>query len=182
MSCSGSLFHIDAEKVVILTAAHCTDAWIDSLRSGYIDSVGVSFDQDNVIGGNFTDATYYVRGGVPISLPAKDAPFEKLDYGMVVFSTSDENPGRNHPERWGSTSGALTPVQVAPSINYVPKLVSASRPRKRRRPSRLPATERVTSSPVPGEEIGPGNPSGSNYETFCGATLPTTSHTTAGTR
>ena len=28
VSCSGSLLHVDADKVVILTAAHCTDAWL----------------------------------------------------------------------------------------------------------------------------------------------------------
>ncbi len=84
-SCSGSLLHADDQKVVILTAAHCTDYWTALIAAGQIDSVGVSFDQNNVINGSFSDATYYVRGGVPISFPAKDAPFEKFDYGLVVF-------------------------------------------------------------------------------------------------
>ena len=91
VSCSGSLLYVDDQKVVILTAAHCTDAWIAEIASGGVDTVGVSFDQDNVINGSFSDATYYVRGGVPVSLPQKDAPFEKLDYGMVVFSTDATN-------------------------------------------------------------------------------------------
>ena len=70
-SCSGSLLHIDNDKVVILTAAHCTDSWMAEIAAGRLDSVGVSFDQNNVneITGSFSDATYYVRGGVPISLP-----------------------------------------------------------------------------------------------------------------
>ena len=31
ISCSGSLLHRDAQKVVILTAAHCTDGWIAAI-------------------------------------------------------------------------------------------------------------------------------------------------------
>ena len=116
LSCSGSLLHRDAEKVVILTAAHCTDGWAGAIAAGTIDSVGVSFDQNNQVNGTTTDATFYVRGGVPISFPAKDAPFEKLDYGLVVFSTSAENfVGQTIQERWG----ALTPVQVAPTVGLL---------------------------------------------------------------
>jgi len=64
-------------------------------------SVGVSFDQNNQINGSTSNATFYVRGGVPISFPAKDAPFEKFDYGLVVFSTSAENfLGQTIQERW----------------------------------------------------------------------------------
>ena len=37
--CTGSLLHIDDDKVVILTAAHCTDRWMTET-----DSVQVSFD------------------------------------------------------------------------------------------------------------------------------------------
>ncbi len=115
-SCSGSLLHIDAEKVVILTAAHCTDSWIGSIASGSVDSVGVSFDLDNVIGGSISNATYYVGGGVPISLPEKDAPFEKLDYGMVVFSTAAVNAlGQTIEERWGGVPGALTRSRWRPT-------------------------------------------------------------------
>ena len=110
ISCSGSLIHRDAEKVVILTAAHCSDSWAGAIAAGAIDSVGVSFDQNNQVGGTTTNRTFYVRGGVPISFPAKDAPFEKFDYGLVVFSASAENGiGETVSERWG----ALTPVQVA---------------------------------------------------------------------
>src|SRR5215204_706721 len=79
ISCSGSLLYSDADKVVILTAAHCTDAWADAIAAETIDSVGVSFDQNNQVNGTTTIATYYVTGGVPISYPAKDAPFETFD-------------------------------------------------------------------------------------------------------
>ena len=52
ISCSGSLLHRDAQKVVILTAAHCTDGWSGAIAAGTIDSVGVSFDQNNQVGGD----------------------------------------------------------------------------------------------------------------------------------
>ena len=39
-SCSGSLLHIDNQKVVILTAAHCTDTWAALIAVGELDSVG----------------------------------------------------------------------------------------------------------------------------------------------
>jgi hypothetical protein len=167
ISCSGSLLHVDAEKVVILTAAHCTDAWTGAIAAKSINSVGVSFDQDNAIEETFTDATYYVRGGVPISLSAKDAPFEKFDYGLVVFPTSAENTlGQTIQQRWGSTPGALTPVQVAPDKDYLGDLInSVSNP-----------TQNLTFTavgygngekfPIPGEETGPANPSGTNRDTF----------------
>jgi hypothetical protein len=167
ISCSGSLLHIDDDKVVILTAAHCTDSWIPAIAAGELDSVGVSFDQNNVVNGSFTDATYYVRGGVPISLPEKDSPFEKLDYGMVVFSTDAVNAeGETIGERWGAIPGALTPVQVAPDENYLPQLVNHV----------LHSTAGLTFTaagygtgekfPIPGEETGPADPSGANFDTF----------------
>jgi hypothetical protein len=167
ISCSGSLLHVDAEKVVILTAAHCTDAWAGAIATGSINSVGVSFDPNNVIGGVTTNATYYVRGGVPISLPAKDAPFEKLDYGLVVFSTRAVNHvGETIQARWGGTPGALTPVQVAPDAGYLQRVIdSVSNP-----------TQNLTFTavgygtgdkfPIPGEEPGPADPSGANTDTF----------------
>src|SRR5262245_42758039 len=61
ISCSGSLVHRDAQKVVILTAAHCTDGWAAAIAAGTINSVGVSFDQNNQVNGTTTNATFYVR-------------------------------------------------------------------------------------------------------------------------
>jgi hypothetical protein len=163
ISCSGSLLHRDAQKVVILTAAHCTDGWIAAIAAGTIDSVGVSFDQNNQVNGSTTNATFYVRGGVPISFPAKDAPFETFDYGMVVFSTSAENSlGQTIQERWGG----LAPVQLPPSAGYVPTLIqSVSNPT-----SNLSFTAVGYGTgekfPIPGEETGPATPSGTNFATF----------------
>ena len=71
---------MDADKVVILTALHRTDA-ADAISAGTIDSVGVSFDQNNQVDGSTTDATFYVSGGVPISYPAKDAPLRHSTMG-----------------------------------------------------------------------------------------------------
>src|SRR5262252_9782473 len=122
-NCSGSLLHIDAQKVVILTAAHCTDIWQEEIAAGRLDTVGVSFDENNLTGSPPL-LERYVRGGVPISLPEKDAPFEKLDYGLVIFSTEDVNPvGQTIQARWGGNPAALTPVQVPPDKGYVPDLL-----------------------------------------------------------
>jgi hypothetical protein len=163
ISCSGSLLRSDAQKVVILTAAHCTDSWSAAIAAGTIDSVGVSFDQNNQVNGVTTDATSYLRGGVPISFPAKDAPFEKFDYGLVVFPANAENAvGQTLQERWG----ALTPVQVAPSVHYLSDLVSS-----------VPKTTQTLTFtavgygtgekfPIPGQETGPADPSGSNTSKF----------------
>jgi hypothetical protein len=163
VSCSGSLIHRDAEKVVILTAAHCTDAWADEIAAGTLDSVGVSFDQNNQVNGTTTNATFYVRGGVPISFPAKDAPFEKLDYGLVVFPTSAENAvGETIFERWG----ALTPVQVSPTVDYLSDLIAGVR--NPTRALRFTAVGYGTGEkfPIPGQQTGPANPSGTNTSTF----------------
>ena len=152
ISCSGSLIHRDAEKVVILTAAHCSDSWAGAIAAGTIDSVGASFDQNNQVGGTTTNGTFYVRGGVPISFPAKDAPFEKFDYGLVVFSASAENGiGQTVSERWG----ALTPVQVAPTTEYVSELIACvSNPAQA---LSFTAVGYGTGEkfPIPGEETGP---------------------------
>lgn len=163
VSCSGSLVHRDAEKVVILTAAHCTDAWADQIAAGTLDSVGVSFDQNNQVNGKTTDATFYVRGGVPISFPAKDAPFEKFDYGLVVFSTSMENAiGQTVSDRWG----ALSPVQVAPAPDYLANLI-AGVPNPTKTLS-FTAVGYGTGEkfPIPGQETGPATPAGDNLSTF----------------
>ena len=163
ISCSGSLLHADADKVVILTAAHCTDAWAGAIAAGTIDSVGVSFDQNNQVNGTTTDATVYVRGGVPISYPAKDAPFDSFDYGLVVFPADAENAlGQTVQERWG----ALTPVQVAPDPGYLSRLIgSVANPTQN---LSFTAVGYGTGEkfPIPGEETGPADPSGTNTSKF----------------
>ena len=163
LSCSGSLFHSDAQKVVLLTAAHCTDAWTSAIAAGTIDSVGVSFDQNNQVNGSTTDATYYVRGGVPISFPAKDAPFETFDYGLVVFSADAENTlGQTIAERWGT----LTPVQVAPSKDYLSAVIGSVNNPAQNLSFTAVGYGTGEKFPIPGEENGPANPSGANSDTF----------------
>jgi hypothetical protein len=148
---------------VILTAAHCTDAWTSLIAAGQRDSVGVSFDQNNQVNGSTSDATFYVRGGVPLSFPAKDAPFDSFDYGLVVFPASAQNAiGQTIQARWGG----LTPVQVAPSPDYVPNLIrSTSNPAQN---LSFTAVGYGTGEkfPIPGQETGPANPSGSNTSKF----------------
>jgi Trypsin len=163
VSCSGSLLHRDAVKVVILTAAHCTDAWAAEIAAGTLDSVGVSFDQNNQVNGTTTDATFYVRGGVPISFPAKDAPFETFDYGLVVFPAGAVNHvGQTIQQRWG----ALTPVRVSPDPGYLSRLVgSVTNPTNN---LSFTAVGYGTGEkfPIPGEETGPADPSGTNTSKF----------------
>lgn len=162
-SCSGSLLYADEQKVVILSAAHCTDYWTALIAAGQIDSVGVSFDQNNVIDGSFSDATFYVRGGVPISFPAKDAPFEKLDYGMVVFSKDAINSvGQTIEDRWGQ----LTPVQLPPDEAYLPALIKSNKTTRDSLSFTAVGYGTGEKFPIPGEETGPANPAGTNYDTF----------------
>src|SRR5262245_306960 len=167
-NCSGSLLHIDADKIVMLTAAHCTDIWQEEIAAGRLDTVGVSFDQNNLDDQqHFPLLTRYVRGGVPISLPEKEAPFEKLDYGLVVFSPTDRNPaGQTIADRWSGTPGALSPVQVPPDEEYVPGLLN----RVQHATALLSFTavgygtgERF---PIPGQETGPADPNDSNVATL----------------
>ena len=163
ISCSGSLLHADADKVVILTAAHCTDAWADAIAAGTIDSVGVSFDQNNQVNGTTTDATYYVRGGVPISYPAKDAPFESFDYGLVVFSASAENTlGQTIQERWGT----LAPVQIAPDPGYLSRVIDGVGDPTHNLSFTAVGYGTGEKFPIPGQETGPADPSGTNTSKF----------------
>jgi hypothetical protein len=163
ISCSGSLLQRDAQKVVVLTAAHCTDAWLAAIAAGTINSVGVSFDQNNQVNGSTSDATYYERGGVPISFPAKDAPFETFDYGLVVFPASATNSlGQTIQGRWG----ALSPVQVAPSANYLPGLINSVTDPVQTLSFTAVGYGTGEKFPIPGEETGPANPSGTNFSTF----------------
>jgi len=163
ISCSGSLLHHDASKVVILTAAHCTDGWIAAIEAGAIDSVGVSFDANNQVGGSTSDATFYVRGGVPISFPAKDAPFETFDYGLVVFPADATNSvGQTIQERWST----LTPVRVAPDAGYLTRLISSFQTRTANLSFTAVGYGTGEKFPIPGQETGPADPSGSNDSKF----------------
>ena len=163
ISCSGSLLQRDADKVVILTAAHCTDAWRAAIAAGTIDSVGVSFDQNNQVNGTTTDATYYVRGGVPVSFPAKDAPFETFDYGLVVFPANAQNTlGQTIQGRWGP----LAPVRVAPDPGYLSRVISSVSDPTHNLSFTAVGYGTGEKFPIPGEETGPADPSGTNTSKF----------------
>lgn len=163
VSCSGSLLQRDAVKVVILTAAHCTDAWAAEIAAGTLDSVGVSFDQNNQVNGTTTDATFYVRGGVPISFPAKDAPFETFDYGLVVFPLGAENHvGQTIQQRWG----ALTPVRVSPDPGYLSRVVGSVKNPTNNLSFTAVGYGTGEKFPIPSQETGPADPSGTNTSKF----------------
>lgn len=156
--CTGSLLHIDLDKVVILTAAHCTDRWLTET-----DSVQVSFDSNSGLDSNGLPQPLknanYVSGGVPTSMPEKDSPFEKFDYGFVVFTGDAKNSIVN---RWG----ALTPVQLPPYKEYLSDLIKSVN---------IPANNLSFTAvgygtgerfPIPGEQTGPADPSGINFDPF----------------
>jgi hypothetical protein len=126
-SCTGSVLHVDNEKIVILTAAHCTDVWKEGIAFYGMHSVGVSFDLNNQSPQYaFREVRNYFQGGVPISLPARDAPFEKLDYAVVVFPRSAQNAlDETIDVRLVDPSTALTPVQIAPHTSYVSNLIGS---------------------------------------------------------
>ena len=161
ISCSGSLLYKDTQKFVILTAAHCTDAWTSAIAAGTINSVGVSFDQNNQ--GITPSGKFYVSGGVPISFPAKDAPFETFDYGLVVFAANATNSvGQTIQDRWG----ALTPVKVAPNKDYVSNLISSTPNPTQNLTFTAVGYGTGEKFPIPGQQTGPADPSGSNDSTF----------------
>jgi hypothetical protein len=158
-SCSGSLLPSDNDdKIVILTAAHCTDRWLTET-----DSVQVSFDSNSGLDPNgqpqpLTDENY-VSGGVPISMPEKDSPFEKFDYGLVVFTGDAKN---SIVSRWS----VLTPVQLPLDETYLPNLIkSVNIPVKN---LSFTAVGYGTGErfPIPGEQTGPADPSGINFDPF----------------
>ena len=145
------------------TAAHCTDTWIAEIAAGTLDSVGVWFDENNQVNGTTSDASFYVRGGVPISFPAKDAPFETFDYGLVVFAADAANSlGETVTQRWG----ALTPVQVAPNPGYVSAIIGSVRNPSRNLLLTVVGYGTGEKFPIPGQETGPADPSGSNESKF----------------
>ena len=163
LSCSGSLLARDAVKIVILTAAHCTDAWTAEIAAGTLDSVGVSFEQNNQVNGVTNDATVYVRGGVPISFPAKDAPFETFDYGLVVFPANATNSlGHTVVQQWGP----LTPVQVAPNPGYLTSVIKSVKNPSRNLVFIAVGYGTGEKFPIPGQQTGPADPNGSNDSTF----------------
>ena len=166
-NCSGSLVHIDSVKVVILTAAHCTDIWQEEIAAGRLDTVSVSFDQNNLDDqDNFPLLTRYVRGGIPISLPEKDAPFEKLDYGLVVFSTTDRNPaGQTITDRWSGIPGALTPVQTPPDEAYVKDVLDSMQGGTATLSFTAVGYGSGERFPIPGQETGPADPNDANLTT-----------------
>jgi len=163
VSCSGSLLSRDARKIVILTAAHCTDAWSGEIAAGTLDSVGVSFDQNNQVNGSTSDATVYLRGGVPISFPAKDAPFETFDYGLVVFPANATNSlGQTITARWG----ALSPVRIAPNPGYLASVIGSVKNPSRNLLFTAVGYGTGEKFPIPGQQTGPADPSGSNDSKF----------------
>ncbi len=119
-----------------------------------------------MINGSFSDTTYYVQGGIPLSIPEKEAPFEKLDYGMVVFSIDAKNSiNETIQDRWGAIPGALTPIQL-PTPQYMQSLIKKAKDPKENISFIAVGYGTGEKHPIPGEEQGPATPSDANRDTF----------------
>ena len=111
-----------------------------------------------------TPLTYanYENGGVPISMPEKDSPYQKFDYGLVVFTGAARDSIVHNPS---ITKGALTPVQLPP-MGYLQDLIKSVK---------NPANNLFFTAvgygtgerfPIPGVQTGPADPSGINFAPF----------------
>ena len=93
-TCSGTLIHRTSSYYVFLTAAHCAKSWRDSINSGFISSVGVSFlSSVTRLPFNGFDQADYAAGGVPVRHPdfgPQDGNgwIQKHDLGMVSFTAA----------------------------------------------------------------------------------------------
>jgi hypothetical protein len=100
---------------------------------------------------------------VPISFPAKDAPFEKLDYGLVVFPIDATNSnGETMAQRWPG----LQPVQTAPSKDYLSSVIHSTANPVQDLTFTAVGYGTGEKFPIPGQQTGPADPSGSNDTTF----------------
>jgi hypothetical protein len=80
-----------------------------------------------------------------------------------VFPASAENTlGQTIQERWG----ALTPVQVTPDTDYLPNLINSVRNPSQNLTFTAVGYGTGEKFPIPGEETGPADPSGSNTSKF----------------
>ena len=132
ISCTGELIYKDADKYVILTAAHCSqpelDGW-NSVAPG-LGSVGVSFnefnlpdDTDPTDGG--ADGVEYVSGGVSIEHPLYRFPGnsgfnDTYDIDLVIIPTNAKNSyGQTIAQLWGNL-----PVMPVAGLNYNDALIA----------------------------------------------------------
>jgi hypothetical protein len=97
--CSGSLIAEDADRFVVLTAAHCAVGWIDRLDRGVDVAVGVSFDAEIIRdlpneGIVAWTPKQYILGGQPVASldygPLNQVLVGEFDYAVVIFDIPED--------------------------------------------------------------------------------------------
>jgi hypothetical protein len=134
--CSGTLLEEDADRFVILTAAHCASYFL----AHRFQSVGVSFDAEIVrdrldINDHEWSPKQYILGGQPV-LPFEYGPtygawLEHYDYAVVVFDIPRAE--RRLADRFGRPRGEFVdlsgiPLVTLPEQDYLSDKVSATDP------------------------------------------------------
>ncbi len=94
--CTGSVVKHTNDLLVILTAGHCVQSYLERLSDGSIVNVGVSFD---AVIEKFPGSTsvwgpsQYIFGGKPLLNkeygPGPGALFAQYDYGLIAFPLTD---------------------------------------------------------------------------------------------
>jgi hypothetical protein len=104
----------DADRFVILTAAHCAVGWIRRLDRGVDVAVGVSFDAEIIRdlpneGNAAWTPKQYILGGQPVASldygPLNQALNAWFDYAVVIFDIPEAQ--RFTADRWGRPRGQL---------------------------------------------------------------------------
>lgn len=160
--CSGSLLHRDNNKIVFLTAGHCTAGWAALPLS---HKVGVSFDQNNQQAWRNNDAPYYVNGGIPVSLPDTVGTNRKLDLGLVVFSADATNAnGLTITQQWNLSR--IQNVRVLASKAELQDIINSVKIPSNNLYFTVVGYGTGEKMPIPGQETGPATPKGRNDLTF----------------
>ena len=84
----------------------------------------------------------------------------------MFSSAADNSEGDTIDERWGSIPGALTPVQTPPDKEYLPDLIDSVRNSTKTLSFTAVGYGTGEKFPIPGEETGPADPSGTNTDKF----------------
>ena len=88
--CSGSLIRKDEDKLVFLTAGHCSQFWLEGLQNESLADVGVSFDEviDKDLGPTATSTIQYILGAQPVLYDGYFPDYTDYNEGTVEIVNS----------------------------------------------------------------------------------------------
>ena len=162
ISCSGSLLHMDADKVVILTAATAPTRGGRDFRGNHRFRWRVVRSEQS---GRWVDDRRHLlrqwRSPDQLSREGRTLRDIRL-WARRVLHQRREQPWRDDR----GALGALEPVQIAPDPDYLSRVISSvSNPTQ---DLSFTAVGYGTGEkfPIPGEETGPADPSGTNTSKF----------------